>query len=44
MRVPFFLGEKEHIGRQTLDFLIQWLHDHVQGEDMKYHPEQRMRS
>jgi hemerythrin len=41
LRLQFFLGEKEHVGRQTLDFLIQWLHDHVLGEDMNYSPQRR---
>lgn len=38
LRIKFFLGDVDHIGKETLTFLQEWLKRHILQEDMQYNP------
>jgi nanoRNase/pAp phosphatase (c-di-AMP/oligoRNAs hydrolase) len=41
LRMKFFMGEIEHLGKETLAFMKEWLATHILKEDMQYHPDKR---
>lgn len=39
IRLDFFLGNNDAVGEKTLEFLKEWLSQHILVEDMQFHPE-----